>query len=46
MNTATLREYRIRDGRPYFRGYLGQTKLLAFRDDRAEYVSASLQAHV
>ena len=31
-----LHQYRTRDGREYLRGYLGETKILIFRDDRAE----------
>jgi hypothetical protein len=31
----TLWERRSRDGRPYFSGYLGECKVLVFRDDRA-----------
>ncbi len=31
-----LHQYRTRDGRKYLRGYLGETKILVFADDRAE----------
>ena len=31
-----LHQYRTRDGREYLRGYLAETKILVFADDRAE----------
>lgn len=36
LKLCSLREYRTRDGRPYLRGFIGDCKLLIFRDDKAE----------